>query len=330
MKRPSRSSVRQRAAALREERQAPAALPELLEAKLVAYVPRLGTDVWGAIKATHNDIMRRSSIRGEMSFGLRCRELARYLAWRHQQGASVAISDAMTFTAIDDYYMRGMGRFKPASRNDGRSRLRRLALDSNPSLDTPPAAVPVGKVPIKPPYDAREEASIKRVVIKYKNPRTRRNLCGIVGLCGGAGLGSTDLKELRCRHVIDMGDKGIVVEIPGDKARIVWVRRSYEELVREATRDRRPGDLVVGEKTSRKNITGNIVAAANILGDVPHIEASRLRTTWLGWLMTREVPIQVILTAAGLKSARTLIEIVPHLRETQPSDAHLRGEEPTT
>ena len=43
--------------------------------------------------------------------------------------------------------------------------------------------------------------------------------------------------------------------------------------------------------------------------DVPHIEASRLRTTWIAELMSEAIPVQVILHAAGLKSARTLTDL---------------------
>lgn len=38
-----------------------------------------------------------------------------------------------------------------------------------------------------------------------------------------------------------------------------------------------------------------------------------MRATWLADLMTDSIPIAVILQAAGLKSARTLVDLLPHL-----------------
>ena len=55
------------------------------------------------------------------------------------------------------------------------------------------------------------------------------------------------------------------------------------------------------------------------------IEQSRLRATWLARLMTAAVPLQVVLTAAGLRSARTLADLLPHLPTDADAHSVLRG-----
>lgn len=325
MTRPSRAAARRRAAEIRKQKSEPVSLPEGLEAHLAEYEPNIDPSIWLDVKKAHAEIMRRSTVRGVESFRHRCRDVAGYLTWRHSEGMSVGITEAMTFKAIDDFYVRGMGGLKPASRNDRRSRLRKLAVDANPSLDAPPRAATIGKVVVKAPYTIREEADIKRVALRQRNQRSRRNLCAIVGLCAGAGLSSTDLRLLRCRDITDLGDDGIRVDVPGKNPRTVWVRHTYEAHIRVALDARRPGELVIGTKADRSNITGNIIDKAKILGDVPHIEAGRLRSTWLAWLMTRPVPIHVILNAAGLKSARTLIDLLQYMPKKPTNTADLRG-----
>jgi len=151
-----------------------------------------------------------------------------------------------------------------------------------------------------------------------------------VGLCGGAGLNPTDLRDLRCRHIVDHGTDGIEIDIPGKNPRDVWVRHDYEDLVRIATDGRRPGVLVIGTKANRSNITGNIIDKAEILGDVPHIEAARLRSTWLAWLITRPIPLNVILDAAGLKTARTIVDLIAYLPDPASNAIHLRGTNETS
>jgi len=81
---------------------------------------------------------------------------------------------------------------------------------------------------------------------------------------------------------------------------------------------------------NRKNIAGEITSRVVALGkDAPHIEASRLRTTWIAELMGEAIPVQVILHAAGLKGARTLTDLARRYTQDEIS-AHfglLKGDE---
>jgi hypothetical protein len=45
----------------------------------------------------------------------------------------------------------------------------------------------------------------------------------------------------------------------------------------------------------------------------PSVCASRLRATWLADLLTEPIPLAMILRAAGLQSARTISELMPHI-----------------
>jgi integrase len=306
-------------------------MPEGHSAYLDAYEPeKVSSEAWAATRATHREMMLLAGIRGEESFKKRSRELAHYLAGRYEEGQSILIGDALTYAAIDEDYSRRCGHLNDASRNDRRSRLRKIAEAVNPGLEALPRAVPLGHQSVKPGYSPQEELTIMRLAIRQRRPTARRNLSAVVGLCGGAGLDSVDLRNLRVRDIDDRDDSGISIDVPGNRSRSVVVRRDYEHLVRAGTDGLRPGDLILGKSLTRRNLVGAVVERSELLGDVPHIEASRLRSTWLSWLMCRPVPLRVILDAAGLKSARTLIDLLPHLPALDLPRDSLRGEGATS
>lgn len=323
----SRSLAKRLAAEARQRDATATTLPPPLERLLAGYTPSMvPAGAWADIQQVHHSIMRLSQLRGEESFRHRCAELASYLAWRLARGQSIAIGDAMTFTAIDEHYVRGCDHLSEKSRNDRRSRLRKLAERSNPALSALPRAVPLGYKAIKPGYNRAEELAIMRVALRQRRPATRRSLCIVVGCCAGAGLDSADLRHLRQRHFEDRGEDGIVIHVPGTRARRVVVRYEYEQLVRVGLEGLSKNGLVIGREVKRRNLAAAVIADAEIVDNVPHIEPSRLRSTWLTWLMHQPVPLNVVIAAAGLKTARTLLELMTHIDLGSENDTQLRGD----
>jgi hypothetical protein len=146
------------------------------------------------------------------------------------------------------------------------------------------------------------------------------------GLGRGAGIDSPDLKLLGTTHIDDRGEDGICVHVPGARARTVWLLRSYEQLVRRGLVGLRPGQFLIGGVKYRRNVAAAIYADAILLGSLPKIEQSRLRSTLLSELITQPVPVAVIMTAAGLKTTRTLFDLLPHIdTDALSSSDLLRG-----
>lgn len=317
-KKPSAAAARRLAAAHAQTAQAPPEVPADLARLLDGYVPLdIDGDTWQAICPSHHDILKRSQLRGETSFKRLRGVVAHYLAYRLANGLTIDAATAMTFRAIDDYYRHGTTGLDAKTKNDYSSRLRALARKVNPGMDAPSRAVSLGHQSVKPPYPPEEEAAITRYALRQRHPATRRQLCIAVGLCGGAGGDSVDLRHAR-RHHIEVTPDGIVVNFPGGRPRRVVVRRTYEALVFAGIEGLKPGQLLIGTAVGRRNIVASIVERAELHG-APHIEASRLRTTWLAWLMTRPVPLNVILDAAGLQTARTLCDLLAYLPAGDPT-----------
>jgi hypothetical protein len=261
-----------------------------------------------------------SQIRGEEALRKHVTHLAHYGAWRQQRGLTLDPRTAMNRGDVDEYDRVGMPGCTDKSRSDRRSRLRVICDHLNPE-QAPHKGVVIAREAIKPPYTTAQMQALVRAIQVQPTDELVRRLCLCVGLGAGAGIDSPDLKLLDTTSVSDHGDYGIRVQVPGSHAREVWVLRDYEHLVRRGMLDLRPGQPLVGRVKTRRNVAGAIYADAVLLGSLPKLEQSRLRTTWLATLMSRPVPLAVILTAAGLKSTRTLFDLLPYLDTDTSADA---------
>jgi hypothetical protein len=321
-KRPSAASAKRRRAEIIEASQQHVELPESIRIFIEQYRPAsINDDVWDVIGPQVRTMLTASRYVGEASIRKHAGALAHYLAWRHREGLPLAVDHAMTHEAVDAYYSQALTEHADRVRNDYRSRLHNLASRVNPGL-TAPVVATEGYVSIRSGYTAAEEAVIIRVALRQRLPLPRRQLCTIVGLCAGAGVDPTELALMDRSHIDDRGDDGgIWVTIPGKRSRTVVVRRTYEPVVRTALIGLGAHHLLIGQTRGRSGSVAGAVDNAEVYEDCPRIDARRLRTTWLTWLVTNPVPLNVILNAAGLSSARSITDIIAGLPPTQPGDS---------
>lgn len=320
-KRPSAASAKRLRAQYLEAAQQPVEVPEAIRAYLDQYrAAGIEDDTWAVVGPAVRTLVAQAGYTGEEAVKKHCAALSNYLAWRHRQHLPIDVDHAMTHEAIDAYFLHGMGTYAERVRGDYRSRLHSLASRVNPGL-TAPTITTSGYVSIRPGYTPAEEAVIIRVALRQRLPHQRRQLCAIVGLCGGAGVDPRELSHMDRSHIDDRGEHGgIWVTIPGDRPRTVVVRRDYEPLVRAGITDLPADALLVGRTRGRSGNISGAVDDAEVFEDCPRIEARLLRTTWLTWLVTNRIPLNVILDAAGLTSARTLTDLIAALPPSEPGD----------
>lgn len=314
-------TIRRKSAAaarrLRQESLAQAAagpdpLSEAQELALEKFVPRaISEQEWVAVRPLMHEILRRSGIRGTTAFKQHMSDVTLYLAWAYRQGCALQIATVLDHKLIEEWARIEMSPLDDTTRNTRRSRLRSLASNLNPGPTAPPRGTPISRAAVRPPYTDQEAAAIVRIATTQPSPRMRRQLCALVGLGLGAGLDSTDLRHLRAGHVQDRGDAGVWVNVTGTRTRLVVVRRQHEDLVRAGIEGLAPGDLVLGKVAERKAITSGVIFNSTVLGDAPHIEQTRLRSTWITHMMCAQVPLAVLMTAAGVGSARTFTDLLP-------------------
>lgn len=322
-RRPSKADIRRQRQQLLTEQP----LPEL-DAKVAAYIdnytPRdIDPAVWVTVRPFVIDTICRYAPTQLESCRQRLTTLSAYSVWALDRGLELT-KEALLDVDVIEAYTSSADLGKSAAMNY-RSRLRGITKQLHPAGVGAQLVARQAHIAVKPPYSPFEIAAIIKIANTQPSLITGRQLCACVGLGLGAGLDSADLKPLRGRHVIDTGEDGIRIEVPEGRVRIVWVRREFEPMVRAAMQGVTAGQLVVGRKAERRNVAAKVFEQAHILGNAPHFEQSRMRTTWLASLLADGVPLPVIMDAAGLVSARTLTDLIPHLTVAGDVSDQLRG-----
>ncbi len=331
-RKPSKAAMARQLAQVQAEHEQQRELPPTLAQLIDDYTGPSYTAVqMASIRPFLRTVITASTLTGADSVRKHCIHIAGLAAYAICRGVALEPSQMLTTAFIDEYVRLGMTGAGDSVKAERRRRLLALARTVNPGPTTPARLAPIGHSAVKPPYTPPELAVIARVCRTQPTETKRRDLSVVVALCAGAGLDSVDLRHLYTEHIEDLGADGLQVHVQQPRPRIVPVRRGMEELLRAAMGGRRTGELVIGEKADRRNTAARAVENA-ALYNVPHIEPARLRATWLADLMTDTVPIGVLLQAAGLKSARTLVDLMPHVGPwlehkglTAPAADALRG-----
>ena len=198
------------------------------------------------------------------------------------------------------------------------------------ALDPSPALV-IAYQPVAGPYSPAECAAFVRLARNQPTGPRRRELSAIVGLGLGAGLDGRDLRTLSPTDITDLpevqlpdGTVGLLVTVRGARPRQVPVRLEYVALVREAMalhaqQDRTDTTPLVGLRPDRRNVTSSSLArAVTATSTGVDVIPARLRSTWLVACLSADVPLRELLHAAGLRSARTLIDLLPYCPPPDP------------
>jgi site-specific recombinase XerC len=319
--RPSKAAIKAQTSALLAQRAAGASpLPAEYLSWLDRYEPDgIAAQSWLEARPFVRAVLERSHKRGVVDLKKRTSDLAQFAGWLLSRGTVLDPSAVMVRPLVDEYCRVGMPASIAKSRSDRRSRLRIITDQVNPE-QAPPKQKSIARPDRRGPYSEQEVAAILRAIGAQPTPLLVRQLAVCVGLGLGAGIDSAELKLLMPSHIVDSAD-GIRVDVPGKRARTVWVRRELEPVVRRGLAGADPKRPLIGQNQERSNVAAKVFDNATWVGDLPRLDQARLRTTWIAWLMSRPVPLSVICHAAGLGSTRTLFDLLPFLPGTgTPSD----------
>jgi hypothetical protein len=310
-RRPSRAEVKRRQVEAKQ-RTEQRVLPADLRAYIDSYNPKNPDGrPMDVIRPFIIEVLTLSEIRGTNSTKYHCTHLTELAAYALTRGLPVSIKTVLTTDLIEEYISIGMAG-SDANKRARRMLLLNLARNVNPGPTAPATLTPIPRVAIRPCYSPAEMATIRRVIVTQPTKARVRDLCTAVALGAGAGADSMDVRHLYIRHINDRGDDGIWVAFQEPRPRTIPVRAQYEVLLRKGLDGRRPDELVIGHTEDRNNLTAGVFERA-ILHNAPELAQARLRATWLADLMTDSVPLALILQAAGLKSARSLVDLMPHV-----------------
>jgi hypothetical protein len=324
----SKSEVRRQNAEIRQLiSSTPKSLPDAHGKYLSHFAPQaISSELHPvAIPAIRSVMERAVHIRGFANFCKHTSDVSALVKWALDNKKDLGWVALMSHKVIYEFSLTNKGARRENTSKERTNRLIKLATRINPGEGAPPPPEPIGHRKIQSPYTPNQDRAIIRVAKTQPTAIRQRQLCLIVGLARGAGVSIPEIRLMIGCDVTDRGGEGIdvLVGAVGHK-RIIPVRRTYEELVRIGIKGIKPGELLLGRVVNRRNVTSDIISNSEGVGNAPHIDAARLRTTWIAELMLDPIPIAVILTAAGLKSARTLSDLIPYL-QTQSTETLKRS-----
>jgi hypothetical protein len=263
-------------------------------------------------KKAFSEIMGRAThIKSMTTFRKNASAVSGLLAWAITMERSLLWTDLMNFELIHDYtrYWQLSG-YTDNKAHELRN-LKLLASNIHPGLSAPPRVQVIGHRAVASPYSAVEMAAIVRIAQTQANANHARQVAFILGACRGAGAAATELRDLTGSSFEDHGEGGILITLGrGERQRTIPVRQEWEVMMRTGLVGLKPNSLALGKIQDRRNIAGEIFErTVGLGGNAPKLDASRLRTTYIAELMSEAIPIQVILHATGLHSARTLTDL---------------------
>jgi hypothetical protein len=194
----------------------------------------------------------------------------------------------------------------PPTRRTLRSNLRFVA--ARVLVNNPPVPIPLSRERAKAPYSENDLAAYFSLAAHQPTQTRRRKAEGLLALGAGAGLIGADLRGVKgCDVVARSG--GLVVIVSGTRPRAVPVLARYHEVLIHSARFAGAGYVVGGHDPSRHNVTTPLISSLSGGGDLPRLETSRLRSTWLVEV-AGAIGLAHFLAAAGVTCTQRLGDLV--------------------
>lgn len=230
--------------------------------------------------------------------------VAQFLLWCDTQAVSGREDVTFHPATIDRYILRGCKGLTAATKANYRSRLHGVgaALLGPPMYPGPRLHLPRGDV--HRPYTQQDISALLGIARGYPTPRMRENSLALLALGRGAGLAPPEILRIVGTDVVDRGDGGVDIRVPGSRPRLVTVERRWEQHVLNRARavGERPMFLPNRTSISRRdisNFTGSLPIA-----DAPPLVVTRLRAAWIVALLQRSVPLASVARAAGIEATQ--------------------------
>jgi hypothetical protein len=209
---------------------------------------------------------------------------------------------------IERFCSPGVVEMTPATRRTMRTNLRALAA----ALGQGPAVQRLGRERAKAPYSKAQITSYLALADNQPTEARRHRAAALIGLSAGAGLTGADVKAVT-GHDVTRRSGGVVVEVRGGRhPRVVPVLVRYHCGLVDAATWARGRLLIGGTSPARRNVTSPLTASLSGGLDLPRIEISRLRATWL-CEVAAHIGLRAFMEAAGITCSQRLGDLVTTL-----------------
>jgi integrase len=252
------------------------------------------------------------------------RERAKNLLWAAGKLADYAIGlgldpvpEVVLHPSVAERFTRCAPGMSGVARRTLRTNLRFVGRRVVPHLY--PADLPLPRERAKAPYSPAEISSYLALADAQPTMERRMRAAGLVCLGAGAGLIRSDLRDARGTDVACRCG-GVVIDVRGQRARVVPVLDRYHARLMAAARFAGPGLICGGTDPGRRNLTNPLVAALDGGGGLPRLDTSRLRATWLADC-AEQPGLATFMHAAGISCSQRLGDLVAGLEPGGEAEA---------
>jgi integrase len=241
---------------------------------------------------------------------------SRLAAFGEEVGLELEVEALLCEAVIERFILCGTRGLSPATARTLRTNLRHLARALQAHPNPLPVAPPGDRA--KVPYSPAEIEGYLRLA-QAQSTRSRRMRCtALVCLGAGAGVVSGELRHVRGCDVLERSG-GLVVGVPGVRARAVPVLFRFHEPLLEAAAFAAEGLICGGRHHGRRNLSDALCRALSVDPSLPRLQAGRLRSTWL-CEAAQAIGLQAFMAAAGVSCSQRLGDIassLPQVGEAQ-------------
>ncbi len=163
-----------------------------------------------------------------------------------------------------------------------------------------------------PPYTSVEIAGYLSLADAQPTESRRMRASALVCLSAGAGLLGADLKAVTGKDVVARSGGVVVCVRAGPRPRVVPVLSNYHDRLGVAARFAGTRLLIGGTSVTRRNVTTPLIASLSGGRDLPRLEITRLRATWLV-SVAETIGLNAFMDAAGITCSQRLGDLMAFL-----------------
>jgi integrase len=241
---------------------------------------------------------------------------AKSLLWAAAKLADFAIAagldpvpEACLHPSVIERFTAGAPGLSGPARRTLRTNLRFIARRAVPALN--PVTAPLPRERSKAPYSQAEIAACLALADAQPTLARRMRATGLICPGAGAGLIRADLRQVRGSDVTCRSG-GVVVQVRGRVPRVVPVLSRYQDLLLASADFAGPHLIAGGRGPSRREVTTPLLCSLAGGTDLPRLDISRLRASWLRDCAER-IGLATFMHAAGITCSQRLGDLIAAL-----------------
>jgi integrase len=241
---------------------------------------------------------------------------AKSLLWAAAKLADFAIAagldpvpEVVLHPSVIERFTAGAPGLSGAARRTLRTNLRFIARRAVPALD--PVTAPLPRERSKAPYSNAQIAAYLALADAQPTVARQMRAGGLICLGAGAGLIRGDLRQVRGSD-ITCRSGGVLVQVRGRAPRVVPVLSRYHDLLLTSAAFAGTALITGGHDPARPNAATPLISSLAGGTDLPRLDTSRLRATWLRDCAAR-LGLATFMAAAGITCSQRLGDLIAAL-----------------